>query len=287
MQLVSNSPCSLASTLILYHSSCARRACYCSTCLDSCLLLHFSWILTLSPLITIHYTIHVLTHIQYVNACVLLPISSHNPLKHRTFYINWYWFWKSKIWLRQSFMPKGRRGLSLVCSNVACAMEMWDRACPCWRLIQRIQVVSSLHAKARTKGMRHIAVYMLFSQKGLDKLCNYREHWKCTFWRVTTLINAQKLLRHCPKEVKMDSSDEQWLVAQHSSIADADGQSPISLGWNNQSHAKTSGVREQTGNNLILSLIIRKKFNGTHKITLLVHQQAHNVCTAVKSHPSK
>lgn len=85
----------------------------------------------------------------------------------------------------------------------------------------------------------------------------------------------------------MDSSDEQWLVAQHSSIADADGQSPISLGWNNQSHAKTSGVREQTGNNLILSLIIRKKFNGTHKITLLVHQQAHNVCTAVKSHPSK
>jgi hypothetical protein len=71
MRPVSHSPCSLAFTFILYHSSCARRACCCSTRLASPLAYFF-----ISP-----------------ENFLSLPFPPP-PMVHCTvFYIDWRWFW--------------------------------------------------------------------------------------------------------------------------------------------------------------------------------------------------
>ncbi|KAF8495490.1 hypothetical protein F5888DRAFT_1711332, partial [Russula emetica] len=139
---VSYSPCSLAFTFILYHSSHARRAWFCSTRLASCLLLHLSpqaayfFIspeknspsLPFSPPSIVHCTILCLTRPRTCTCTTYeVPISSHTLSSIDCF-----------ISIGAGFAPlaetilhaqkKERFVLGARGGHVACATEMRDRA---------------------------------------------------------------------------------------------------------------------------------------------------------------
>jgi hypothetical protein len=100
-QLASYSPCTLAFTLILYHSSRARKACCSFTRLSPCILLTSSFLLNSN----ISHSFLSLLRISYIVPCSVSDTSSQMPLhgyilplsSAQCFTPIRRWFWKSNL----------------------------------------------------------------------------------------------------------------------------------------------------------------------------------------------
>ena len=105
MQLVSYSPHTLAFTFVLTYITLAVQEKVAFARLS-----HFPSLL-FSPPSTVHIlrTMLCLTHVlTYVDAHIRTAHIVLYPLE--CFYIDWHCFWKSNLFPRRSFMPRGRRG---------------------------------------------------------------------------------------------------------------------------------------------------------------------------------